>query len=466
MKKPVSIALKICRLVGLTSFLAIGSLFLLSLFRVPYATQVLFWIYGASFACYALAAVLAALCSRVQKAVEGTSVPVIAVNFVYYVVPVLALAVGAVAWIYSRGGIFPTLVGLLFFPSAYLIGAWVVSHPYDAVDSRSGIVKGTIFTCAFYLLSFLLHWGYDFLIFPYDWYLGLYLPFVACFLLLSNQSNLDAMLNQRKITQGMPQKIRRYNLFLALGMLVLLFLALFFMDSVVWAIQWLGTQIHGAISALLQWLIGDPGEVGEYTYMQDMGEAAQQGMGALPQGKTWPIWDVLFYLVIPAVVVFVFVWYRDQIWYAIREAAYRVGSWLLSLVVRLSRSGRQTTEDNVEYVDEYLDLVPPQQREKTAENRWKNKRQFARYLKNIKDPVAYTRACYRYVLSYFTSLGRKLEPSDTPRELGEKISSQWNQAQVQQITQRYEEVRYAQAVPSKEECDQYREDCLSLTQTR
>ena len=470
MKRVLPVLLKLCHLLGLTSLPAVGVLFFLSLFRVPYGPMVLLWVYGAAFGCYGLCALFALARSRWGRPATGEKkekarrVSATVRHIALCLIPTAVLILFAFVAKFSAS-VWITIVTILFLGMALGMGGSVILKPYDEVNVQGELRQGTLAFIGFYLLSFLLHWGYDFLVFPYSWYLWLYFPFVLCLVLLGNQVNIDVMMSRRKTGQAMPRKTRWVNFLMTLVLLGVLFLLITCKDGVVWIIVKLGEGAKGALSAILQMLIPEQGEVGPYTYMNDR-NPANQGGGMPAQGTPWPIWDILFYLVIPAMVIFVLVWYRDMIWNWLKEVAQQIGKALLMLVKLLYPDSRVRVEEHEEYVDESTDLTPPEKSQRAGERQnLKSRRKFLRYLKQVDDPVLYVRECYRFVVEQYRLRGRELKPADTTQEIGEKISTQWNREKVRSINTVYDSVRYGGKTPEQEECREMREECVSLLES-
>lgn len=470
MKKALPVLLKLCHLLGLTSLLGVGVLFALSLFQMSYGPITLLWVYGAAFGCYGLCALFALARSRWGKPIKAEKrekvqrASALVRHVVLCLIPAMLLVLFAFV-VELSAGVWLTVMGGLFLVAALVIGGSVVLKPYDQMNAQAELKQGTLVFCGFYLFSFLLHWGYDFLVFPYQWYLWLYFPFVLCLVLLGNQVNIDVMMSRRKTGQAMPRKTRWVNFLMTLVLLGTLLLFVTCKDGVVWLIVKLGQGAKSAISAILQMLIPEQGEVGPYSYMDDM-NPANQGGGMPIQGEPWPIWDILFYLVIPAMVVFVLVWYRGMIWNWLKEVAQQVGRALLMLMKLLYPDSRVRVEEHEEYVDESTDLTPPEKSQRAGEKQsLKSRRKFLRYLKQVDDPVLYVRECYRYVVEQYRLRGRELKPADTTREIGEKIGTQWNREKVGDINTAYDSVRYGGKVPEREECQKMREECISLLES-
>ncbi len=174
-----------------------------------------------------------------------------------------------------------------------------------------------------------------------------FLAATAIYLLVSNQSNIDYMMQRRRhALSHLPEKIRRYNILLVGGIFVLL-LALFLLkDWIILGIAGLGELLRRALVYLLNMSFSD----GEAPLPDDPGANGGEDFPLEP-GEPNPVVQAVLTLAVAAVLIFLVVYYRRSI----LEAFQNLYRWVRDAVYRLFHKDRAAVrvDDSSEY---YLDL--------------------------------------------------------------------------------------------------------------
>ena len=387
----------------------------------------------------------------------------------------LALAVSAAAWFTypqapfnnGRGLITLAFMALTNFLLYHIGRQSFYRDYYNLFSDRLAIGVGVIYGVACFVqfaVKSLLHLDYS---------LGPILPFffifVLVYLLTRNQGSLEYLVERRKnASTNLPNRIRRYNVLLLVLLIAAIFVLFLFHDWIGAGIMQLLYLCRGLLSGLVRiysWLVSlfSRGETDHNIY----GEEGEMFDYESVEATSSVFWDILTILAI-ALAVFLLIRYLPSI---VRWIGRLVRSCYLKLVA-LASQGKEKDysrlESNLYYSDDVETILP--QSVRNPSNWWdlRRNRAFLRELRREEDAEKRIRMGYGFMRRLALDTGDeswKLRPSDSPRELSEKLKRSQQPQSLEVSGQIYESVRYGGQPAGEQEAAQVVQEAESLLET-
>lgn len=282
---------------------------------------------------------------------------------------------------------------------------------------------------------------------------------VGIWAVLRNQGNIDAQMSRgRHNFDELPARIRRTNMLMVLGFVVLFALLYTFRAPLIALIENTLIMIRNLIGAILRFVLrGEDPEPIPPEVVPEPGPS-DNGLGALPtaEGSSW--WNLL-YLIVGGAMIAALIFYRKDIAYSLREK-WRQFKAFLRRVFNLRVSEESDLSGSRFYDDTIVALEPDDLG--TRRRRRLFNRNPARVLKrqagklsdtlsqrdtDAEGRVALTstdvRETYRLLLVWLKLNGYAQLPSQTPRQILKNSDPHLGDTSFDIITDIYEDVRYA-----------------------
>lgn len=261
--------------------------------------------------------------------------------------------------------------------------------------------------------------------------------------LARNQSGIDFLMERRKHSLShLPARMRWYSLALTGGGFALVALGFLLRGQIAGALRWCLAVLKKGVSLLLQWLLRDSGgeEVPEEPALPDPDDMTPD----MPPAENGSIfWTVFGYLVLAAGIVLL-IYYRRQIFAALRALCRKIAGLLRQLIFR--KGGRAAALDSSgDYRDDVEDLprepAPESVKKRRPYDYRRWKRDYRAY-RAMADGPEKAREGYRLAMLYLLLARAPLSPADTPEEILTKAGSRLPPELFRQVTEFYRQVRY------------------------
>ena len=319
---------------------------------------------------------------------------------------------------------------------------------YDAILTRYYLIFFVIAD----VLCCLLHW-----IFGRELELSVlsltFLTAACVYAAAKNQGNIDYLMTNRsnRSTSILPKRMRWYSFSLVALIFVLIFGGYFLRKPIAALFGGVLTLGKALLVALVKLL---PSDSGEYEQPETPTQATPQDMG-LPQTEEGSsvIWSVFGFLLILLVIGLV-IYYRREIWNAVRAAAAKLRDLLFSFFLHSASPSaladvNQYFADNVEEVSRDPGSFWKQQK---PYDYHRLKKEYRAFRKMEDSPEKY-REGYRLAKQLLLLKKKPVIPADTPAEILRKAGTALPEDLFACITGQYCRVRYGDAAPSAAEID-------------
>lgn len=284
---------------------------------------------------------------------------------------------------------------------------------------------------------------------PMAW---LFFGYLAVYYLIANQANLDYLMERRKHKlEHLPKKIRRNNTTMVLAIFGLIWLAFLLKDF--WA--WLFRRLLWVCRQLLYWLLR--GIFWLFSLFPQSGEPVEEeaagspgGMEGLPPGEEASPWaDLIFFVLITFLALFLLFYYRESIFRLLRKAWQKLGRFFARLMAQARRQSK-ASDSSAEAGDYYTDDVErlnleeiraQRQREQYRLRDWK--RQY-RVFAGMPEDAGKLRYGYRLALEWVLLRGGKIADSDTPQDILQRVGHYLPPEAWAEVTDSYQKIRYGE----------------------
>lgn len=376
-------------------------------------------------------------------------------NGLYLGMILLALVLGIV---FSPGsGFFRRILTGIFMEISTQCSISLLSKDYKEFANGRAVTIGAGVNVAVVLMLWMLRrtWGWEF---RSDYFAYFYLAMLLCYLLLRNQANLDYMLERRRHKlEHLPQKVRWYNMFLALVLFLVVALGFCFRSQLADGIRWLGSLVLAGIRGIARffsWLASLFPQQEQSASGMEQGEMDLSGLLSDETKQGLPTEFYLFLMLAAAVAVIV--WKRREILDLLRRLAAKAAGLLQRW---LNRTGVSHEQDRVNeyYSDRELELSSEEiramghRRDSDSWRRWKQA--YRRYCRQPAGEKKF-REGYRLCLRWLKLKGEPILPSDTTLEILQKGETLTENTNCRQITQVYNQFRYREDPLGREDFQQ------------
>ena len=340
---------------------------------------------------------------------------------------------------FSLRGLWVAVPAAVFSAVFYFMGYMLAYLSYDdIVSGKRYLVLAALYGCAI-LAANLLGIPADVPVF-----ILLFAAATVIYLVQANQSNIDYLMARRKhpLSQ-LPEKIRRYNLFLTGGMVIFLFLLFLLKDWLAAALGWLGELLRKGIVYLLSLMDNKT----EYTppssgnqLPPELEQITQEASGSNP------IAQAIFYIVVSIILVGVIIIYRKEILSAFL-GIYRRMKKLLSRILHRKYEAKRVVDDSSEYyIDIEEELLPfedqsPRRRLASPLRQWR--KEVRRYEKMAGGEEKFRRG-YALILKWLIIQKIPIRPADTTLEILDKAQASIPRQEFAPSTEAYNALRYGE----------------------
>lgn len=326
----------------------------------------------------------------------------------------LPLAAGFFFVYFAIRTVWPALVATLLSAIAYFVGYVLAFSPYgDIINDRRFLVLMGVYAGAL-LAVYLLRLPADIPSFVILFLLG-----TAIYLIQSNQSNIDYLMERRRhpLSQ-LPEKIRRYNLFLVGGIFAALLLLFLLKDWIILFFGWVGELLRRGVLFLFGLMKGNPFEEAPLE-----GSTAPQGgqQLAMPEGEANPVVQAILSVAAAALFLFLIIRYRQELAALFRNLYRRIRDAVSRLMHR-DYARVRVDKSSEYYTDLEESLIPAEYRESqrrgsNAMRQWR--KDYKRYA-NMENNAEKFRRGYALILEWLTLQKIPIRPSDTTLEILDK----------------------------------------------
>lgn len=358
------------------------------------------------------------------------------------------------------GGLFGGVIGLAFGWPALLSGIFCV-FSFFICGERVGknyielLPDYTIFvTISFNLVAAFVFWlTYQMKGTPYSLssLLFIFFLFTGIYAVVNNQGNIDALMKRGEHhLEQLPQKIRRYNLFLILilfGMIICCFL---FRNYIGKGISFVASAIWKVVSLIFEM-------IGWLANLLLKSESSPTGQGEIPEiflsanTESYFDWLTPFLLTVGLVLI---------LWNIKKIIRFFILKWsnFVGILRRILGKERffQSKQQNIEEYFDFEETIPmnkiiKEKRKKGDLRRWK--REYKEFEK-LTDSPEKLRLGYRLLLQWLKYRKIEISQSDTPEEILKKSSELLKESSAEQSTEDYEVLRYGEQQSSSQNIEE------------
>lgn len=295
----------------------------------------------------------------------------------------------------------------------------------------------------------------------------MYLFVIGAYIFLNNQQKLEGLLRSTQENTPMFKNIRRDNMkkvSLVMGCILIVYPFRLYIASMIWWIWQKALSIISFIAYIIVMLLSLLNSNETITE----GAAANSGMGYMEEAEKNEWLDVLFWVLIWTIAIYVCIKRRKEIIQAIRNT-WRKIQRLIGIVYQLLFGKKQAVtvteeyyKDTIEEMDE-VNLIPIEQSQMLTKKRWI--RQVKKYLKSPSEIDQY-REGYKLLLQGIKIKGIEIEKAHTPREIMALTKKSIGIPAIEVETKYYEEVRYGEQIATLkgiEELKQILKELIEVT---
>lgn len=283
----------------------------------------------------------------------------------------------------------------------------------------------------------------------------IYIVIIGSYLFLNNQFKLEELLRTTKENTPMFKRIRKDNM-KWVGIVVGIILMMYPLRKPIWhLLEWCYAKcliVLGFVIRIILKILAllSPNE----SPVESM--PGESGMGVLSPTETNPWLDVLFWICVVGVTLYVSIRYRKQIINGIKQKIRQIQLLIEKIYKLLFKKENRVVVATKEYEDTIEDLsewIVKQERKASLITQRKWTRQVKRYIKQSSVEVEY-REGYRLLLQGLKLQGIAIKRDTTPREIVELVGEKVTLPSINQETHYYEEIRYNSQVAQLEEIEQ------------
>lgn len=282
----------------------------------------------------------------------------------------------------------------------------------------------------------------------------MYLLVIASYIFLNNQQRLEQLLRSTQENTPMFKNIRRDNMkwvILIMGAILIVYPARKYIENILW---WLWQKILSVILFIAYIIVKILSLLGSDETKTE-GAAEQGGMGYMPPPEKNEWLDMIFWILVISVTIYVCIKKRKVIFKVIGKTFSKIQAIIVKgyqfLFSKKQKDSVYETyyEDTIEELSE-IDMMQIQGIEKTTKKKWI--KQVKKYLKSASEMSQY-REGYKLLLQGLHIKGIEIQGSYTPREIMESASHMEDIPSIEAETQQYEAVRYDEQLANIESID-------------
>ena len=337
-----------------------------------------------------------------------------------------------------------TLIGMLL--SSIIVGARCQNSYGEILPEKLWLI--TLITNLVVLLGiWMMQVDYDAM--SYVW---IYFGYIIIFYLITNQSNIDYLMDRRKHRRAdLPLKIRRYNFFMVLAVFGVVLVGFLLKDVWVWlfesffdllqyGIYWFVYGVIWLSSRIFR--IGGDAVIDTSGGLEDIGEAPQHR-----EAFWWT--DFVFYGALIAIILFFVINNRRAIFDGLRNMLMKLQKLFAALIERVRDALKLQMVETGEaayYVDDIEMISAQDVKDELRAQRflmrdWK--KQYKRFLA-MPDDAEKLRFGYQLSLEWVLLRGGSFSEAETPLERIKSVGHYLPRDAWTQVTENYQLIRYGE----------------------
>ncbi len=295
----------------------------------------------------------------------------------------------------------------------------------------------------------------------------MYLFTVATYIFLNNQQNLEQLSQSTKENTPMFKSIRKDNMkwvSLVMGFILIVYPCRFFIADI---LCWIWQRILSVMGLILYIIITVLSLLssGEST---TEGEASEVGIGYLEPVETNEWLDVIFWVLVVIISIYVCIKRRKEIMAAIYSRWIKIKDFCMR-VYALLFGKKQNSDEMEEYYEDMIEeisvpiIIKQRKTQKMTQKRWA--KQVKKYLKSASEGNQY-REGYKLLLQGINMIGIEIQKVYTPREIMKQMEKIMGMPSIEVETRCYEGVRYGEEEATIQEVDELKEILRKLTEIK
>lgn len=334
--------------------------------------------------------------------------------------------------------IWMALIAAVLSAAAYFIGYVLAYLPYSQIINGQrflilmGVYAGGL------LLAYLMNLPYS-----VPAFVALFFIAAAIYLIQSNQSNIDFLMERRRhpLSQ-LPEKIRRYNLLLTGGIFIALLLLFLLKDWFILFFGWVGELLRRGIVFLFSLLKGNPFE--DVPPETSTAPTGGEDM-VMPEGEENPIVSAILSIAAAALFIFLIYHYRKELLSLFRNFYHHIRDTVSRLLHR-ERVMVRVDNSSEYYTDLEETLLPaeyqePRRRNASGMRKWR--KDFKQYAAMQNGTEKFRRG-YALILEWLALREIPIRPSDTTLEILDKSADVIPTQKLEPSTGMYNALRYGE----------------------
>ena len=337
---------------------------------------------------------------------------------------------------YDPNSLIP-LLGVLAVFLPLLAGIIVWFYPYDRIISYH-----TIFPfLAVFLIGFIVNFSSQ------GFITVCFIFFLLCAVLILNQSYIIGLVDRAKVGAA-TTSFRLYNMALVIVLLLAVAVILLFVISAVVGLTVLfRTLLYFALASIFR------DESTSYYKAETVAEAANREIFSNILGMSSQrgnqLYFAIFCVTVAALIVFFLLIRRVNLIKILGSFFSALYNAVLNILANLFRfNTRSAREDwsGLDYRDDEKKLEPPVQTGAAAVHTGirRTYRDFSHRLNSLKTDAQKLAYAYSTLVSFWYGYNLTVRPSDTPREIRDKVRLRMEWEPIEQVTREFEAVKYAE----------------------